>query len=158
MENTQSQTKKLHRSSTDRIIGGVAGGVAQYFEVDSLLVRLIFLGIAAISQIVPAIVAYLIAMVLIPKDGEKGNPESSEKIKEATDELKERAEIVVDTLKKAKPHNSRGSFLGLILVLLGLVILFNQLLPALAISGKFWWPSFLILTGFYLIFRQKSPQ
>lgn len=34
--------KRYYRSSTDRIIGGVCGGIAEYFNIDPLLVRLVF--------------------------------------------------------------------------------------------------------------------
>lgn len=36
--------KKLYRSTTDRRIAGVCGGLAEYFNMDSTIVRIIFLG------------------------------------------------------------------------------------------------------------------
>ena len=35
--------KKLYRSSTDKMIGGVAGGLAEYFDIDSTLIRVLFI-------------------------------------------------------------------------------------------------------------------
>ena len=34
--------KKLYRSSNDRMVGGVCGGIAEYFNIDSSLVRLLW--------------------------------------------------------------------------------------------------------------------
>ncbi|MET0112789.1 MAG: PspC domain-containing protein [Limnospira maxima] len=58
--------KKLYRSREHCQIAGVAGGVAQYFNVDPLLVRLTFiiLGLSA----APGIIIYAILWVLVPKE------------------------------------------------------------------------------------------
>lgn len=59
--------KRLYRSATDRKIGGVCGGIAEYFSVDSTVVRLV---VAILSiypgAIVLGVVAYLIAWVVVP--------------------------------------------------------------------------------------------
>jgi phage shock protein PspC (stress-responsive transcriptional regulator) len=64
--------RRIYRSRSDRVIGGVCGGIAKYFNVDPVLVRvgavaLIFLGGAGI-------LAYLAAVLLIPNEGEAGRP------------------------------------------------------------------------------------
>jgi phage shock protein C len=58
--------KRLMRSSVDKKIGGVCGGVAEYFEVDSTLVRLVWL--IAIFVPIPfgAFIGYLIAWIVLP--------------------------------------------------------------------------------------------
>jgi phage shock protein PspC (stress-responsive transcriptional regulator) len=62
--------RRLYRSRSDRVIGGVCGGVAKYFNVDPVLVRvgavaLIFLGGAGL-------LAYLAAVLLVPNEGDGG--------------------------------------------------------------------------------------
>jgi hypothetical protein len=94
-------------------------------------------------------------MVIVPKEGAITENDNIEKIKQAASELKERAEAVTGSINKNKMHGSKVAFLGLIFILLGSVILFNQLFPAVAISGKFWWPAFLIFIGFYLVFKKS---
>jgi phage shock protein PspC (stress-responsive transcriptional regulator) len=67
--------RRLYRSRSDRVIGGVCGGVAKYFNIDPVLVRvgavaLIFLGGAGI-------LAYVAAVLLIPNEGvDGGAPEA----------------------------------------------------------------------------------
>jgi phage shock protein C len=59
--------KKLYRSDENKNLAGIIGGVGEYFEVDPVLLRLIFLIIAIMSGILPAIIVYLIAILIIPK-------------------------------------------------------------------------------------------
>lgn len=55
--------KKLYRSRSDKMICGVCGGLAEYFNVDVTLVRLAF---ALFGCTGSGIVAYLIAAVIMP--------------------------------------------------------------------------------------------
>jgi phage shock protein C len=48
------------------MLAGVCGGLADYFELDVSLVRLIFVGIALITALVPMLIFYLIAWIIIP--------------------------------------------------------------------------------------------
>jgi phage shock protein PspC (stress-responsive transcriptional regulator) len=64
--------RRLYRSRGDRVIGGVCGGIAKYFNVDPVLVRvgavaLVFLGGAGL-------LAYIAAVLLIPNEGDGGRP------------------------------------------------------------------------------------
>lgn len=49
------------------MIGGVLGGLASYFKIDSTILRLAFVAIVAFTGFVPGIVAYGMAMVVIPE-------------------------------------------------------------------------------------------
>ncbi|HLD83483.1 MAG TPA: PspC domain-containing protein [archaeon] len=57
--------KKLYRSRTNRILGGVCGGIGEYFNVDANIVRLLFLISGA------GIMIYAIAWILIPEEPAK---------------------------------------------------------------------------------------
>lgn len=61
------QNKKLYRSSKDRMIAGVAGGFAEFFEVDSTLVRLVFV-LLLLSGI--GLPFYIIAWAIMPSEEE----------------------------------------------------------------------------------------
>lgn len=58
--------KKLKRSLTNRFIAGVCGGIAEYFEIDSTIVRILF----AISLLCggAGILIYLISWFLMPQN------------------------------------------------------------------------------------------
>lgn len=58
--------KRLYRSTAQKMIGGVCGGLAEYFDIDVSLVRLIFVGIALVTVLLPMTVFYIIAWIVIP--------------------------------------------------------------------------------------------
>ncbi|MBI4152690.1 PspC domain-containing protein [Candidatus Woesearchaeota archaeon] len=59
--------KRLYRSRNNQIIGGVCAGIADYFEVDPVLVRLIWV-IATLFSMGLGILAYIIAWIIIPEE------------------------------------------------------------------------------------------
>jgi phage shock protein PspC (stress-responsive transcriptional regulator) len=60
------EPKRLYRSSTDKMIGGVCGGIAEYFAVDPTLVRLGYI-LLSIFTIFSGVPAYLILWIVVPK-------------------------------------------------------------------------------------------
>jgi phage shock protein C len=62
--------KVLVRRREDRILAGVCAGLADYFDVDVNLIRLIVAVVAVFTGGV-GVLAYLVAWVVIPEDGEK---------------------------------------------------------------------------------------
>jgi phage shock protein C len=57
--------KRLYRSRNDRMLAGVCGGIADYFGVDSNLVRI--LTVVSLLLPGPQVLAYLIAWVIVPQ-------------------------------------------------------------------------------------------
>ena len=57
--------KRLYRSEKNKIIAGVCGGIAEYLEVDPVIIRLIWV-VASLAW-GAGILAYLIAWIIIPK-------------------------------------------------------------------------------------------
>ncbi len=86
--NTQRQIK---RSSTDRMIGGVCGGLAQYLGVDSTLVRIGFV-LLTLSGVSPLV--YLILWVVIPSDASTATS-WTQQVQQSVGEIQERATSVV---------------------------------------------------------------
>jgi len=61
-------TKRLTRSYDDRMIAGVCGGIAQYFDVDPTLVRAGYVLMSAISAGFPGLLIYVILWIIMPRD------------------------------------------------------------------------------------------
>ena len=59
--------KKLFRSTTDKMIGGVCGGIAQYLEIDSTIVRIIS-AVIILFTYGAGLAAYIVAWILVPED------------------------------------------------------------------------------------------
>ena len=66
---TQPSTmpKSLRRSTTDSMIAGVIGGMAEFFELDATLLRVVYVILSIVSVAFPGILVYLILWFLIPK-------------------------------------------------------------------------------------------
>jgi phage shock protein C len=60
--------KKLMRTRSDRKIGGVCAGMGHYFDLDVIVVRLIWAFLTLISGIVPGIVVYVLAWIIVPQE------------------------------------------------------------------------------------------
>lgn len=60
--------RRLYRSRTDRIIGGVLAGIADYFGWDPTIVRVVYAALAFFTSVIPAFVLYVIAMIVIPEE------------------------------------------------------------------------------------------
>jgi len=58
--------KKFHRSQEKKMIGGVCGGLSEYFDVDANLIRIIFVAIALFSAVLPMVIFYLLAWAIVP--------------------------------------------------------------------------------------------
>ena len=58
--------QKLYLSEKDKKIGGVCGGIAEYLQVDSTIVRLLWILITILS-LGFGIIAYFIAWIIVPK-------------------------------------------------------------------------------------------
>ncbi|NLK44050.1 MAG: PspC domain-containing protein [Tissierellia bacterium] len=59
--------KRLYLSDTDRKISGVCGGIGEYFEVDSTLIRLAWVFLSIFTAGFPGLIAYIIAAAIIPR-------------------------------------------------------------------------------------------
>jgi len=59
-------SKKLYRSVSQKMLGGVCAGLANYLDLDISLVRLIFVGIALVTALIPMTIFYFIAWIVIP--------------------------------------------------------------------------------------------
>ncbi len=59
--------KRLYRSRKDKVLGGVCGGIAEYLDVDPVVVRLVWAIVSLISMGM-GILAYLIAWIIIPEE------------------------------------------------------------------------------------------
>ncbi len=134
--------KKLKRSSTNKVIGGVCGGFGDYFDVDPVFVRILFVLLAISTGV--GFLGYLVAWIIMPKD-----EESFESVSTNGNSKQVKSE--------KKKYTSWNRYLpGLILIGIGLILLIED--------NIFWfdweefWPLALIIIGVVLIFRKKPEK
>ena len=134
--------KKLMRSRTNKVIGGVCGGLGEYFDIDPVFVRI--LAVLLLFGInIFAVITYIVAMIIMPK-----------KELEFTSDETGNAIPVEETPKE---YSSWNHYLpGLVLIGFGLFLL---------IKDNFYWfgweeffPLVLVVGGLYLIFRKQNKK
>lgn len=136
--------KNLYRSCKNQIFGGVSGGIGNYFEVDPVFIRLAFVITAFMGGL--GVALYLIAWVIVPLDP------SCKSDKSAQDEIEQKAKEVANEFEKVAKERKGGDgkvVLGLILLILGLMFLFQNLF-----NVNVWhnfWPLVLVIIGFIVI-------
>jgi phage shock protein C len=118
-----SSAKKLYRSKSDRVIFGICGGLGEYFEVDSLILRILFILLTFTGG--SGIVIYLILAVIIPNS--EGKKVKSKEIKEVISDTQEKTQDLAERIKENSNWiKNVKNVIGLVIVSMGLNILFEQ--------------------------------
>lgn len=65
--NTSTRTKRLYRSGRDKLLGGVCGGIADYINIDPVVIRILWV-IGAFASFGTAILLYIILWIIIPRN------------------------------------------------------------------------------------------
>jgi len=148
--------KKLYRSVTDKMLAGVCGGLAEYFAIDPVIIRLIF--VLAVIFGGSGILAYIILWIVIPvkpfritpfnSNPPKGSSEPSEEEKKS-----ENSQFNMNIVNE-KPQNNRSIYAGAFLILLGGIFLLDNFVPHFHF-GDFW-PLILIGLGFAIILNARN--
>jgi len=66
--------RRLYRLTYDKQVSGVCAGIAKYLDIDVTLVRVLVVAATFFTGVVPGLIAYLIAMLLMPKDEGAARP------------------------------------------------------------------------------------
>jgi len=149
--------KRLFRSRKDGLIAGVCGGLAEYFDVDPSLVRLVF--ILAIFLGGAGLVVYLVAWLIVPENPEQSPTASFVKNQQMKEEvvgelrrlgssLAERFEATVEDGEE-RPERRSTVFVGLALIVIGAAFFLKNFFPWLALESL--WPVLLIGVGVLLL-------
>lgn len=153
--------KRLYRSRRNKMFLGVCGGIAEYFDVDPVLVRLIFVIFFFVGG--SAILAYILGWLIIPQ-----RPLDEEEVPESTEGKSVAKAVDKDASKPAAPAPvSSGSLVfGIILVVLGGIFLLHNI-PIF--RWNFWWwfdryfwkfviPGMIIVVGTLLIMKGSEKK
>lgn len=158
MRENSSSDRKLYRSDKGKLILGVCSGLAEFFNIDQVLVRLIFILLSFINGL--GIIIYIVLWLILPKgikveeeeveimgDGSENkllNVSASEKPGRRSEEI-----IIVE---------KRSPFviylvLGLFLAVAGSVFLMKSFLmfPNIWLAGQLLWPVVLVIAGLIVI-------
>lgn len=156
--------KRLYRSRSDRMVWGVCGGLAKYFDIDPTIVRIIAVLLIFANGL--GILAYIIMAIVVPLESSKVTT-PKEVIKENVEEIKETAGELGREIRStlvgeegeseevAKVRHRRRNVLGIILVVLGILFLLGSF-------NLFWWfdwgnlwPLILVAIGVLIILSTR---
>lgn len=70
--------KKLYRSSTNNVVSGIIGGLGEYLDIDPVVLRLGFVFLVLITGLIPGVLAYVIALFIVPKPAHEAEPTHSQ--------------------------------------------------------------------------------
>ncbi len=140
--------KQLQRSNRNKIIGGVASGIAEYFDIDPTIVRIIFI-VTALGWGL-SILLYIVLWIILPDEITTRFKQESPQSSEFTDNISEinGSTITVSGVSKTKV------ILGFLLILLGIILLINNFVSFSII--KYFWPLILVIIGIYIILKSAK--
>jgi phage shock protein PspC (stress-responsive transcriptional regulator) len=157
---------RLERSTTNRVIGGVCGGIAEYLAVDATLVRVVFVVTAFLTAGL-GILAYIVLLVLMPQPGQPA-PFTSSPPPAASADTTARLDadstatapatvVPVDPAVHAAEAERRRMAFGYILIALGVAFLLSNAGVFRFVQWQFLWPLVLIGIGIlFLVQRVRS--
>lgn len=142
------QQKGLYRSNHEKMIGGVAGGLAEYANIDVTLIRIVFLLLVLVGG--GGAILYIILWIVLPPDPQMyfENPKPSN-----MEENKSNGNTQEPKNQPAQPQFKKkddGSLIaGLILISLGVIFLVIRYVPRVDFGDL--WPVILIVIGIVLL-------
>jgi phage shock protein C len=163
--------RRLYRCRQDQRIAGVAGGMAEYFDLDPSLVRILWIlsvflgGVGLLLYIAMALVVPLEPEVGVAPAGAQatGAPAAGAQTADptgATGEAGVPSPIGWHSAPAGHRHATRGggrgdgratTIFGVVLILFGTLALLDRLLPDWADGGRFLGPAFIVGIGILLV-------
>ncbi|MCZ7401730.1 MAG: PspC domain-containing protein [Candidatus Methanoperedens sp.] len=152
-----NMSTRITKSKTDRVIDGVCGGLAEYYKIDPVIVRLIFVVLLFINGI--GFFLYIILAIIMPKPDKQDQP-PKETIQENVQDMGERVKEAGEGLGMAiskntgEKHSHRAGWFGVILICLGVILLLDKLNLIRWFDKDLLWPVIIILIGVWLLVRR----
>ena len=148
------KNKRLYRSAKNKVFGGVAGGIADYFDIDPIIIRLLFVVIAFAGG--GGVIVYLILWIALPLEPITPftmNMGSGEPFNAANPGDQSTSDFTTGTSNPfevpVKPENRNSLIGGIVLISLGLIFLANRFIPNIDFGDL--WPLVLVVLGGVLI-------
>ena len=145
------QPKRLYRSRYDSMIGGVSGGLAEYFNIDILAVRIVFVILTLFAA--GGVLLYIILWIAIPIDPDYSYPQF--KNTKTSTKMENENPAPEKEFKKPFPHNfekrkNDGNLIaGIVLITLGALFLIARFIPRIDFADL--WPVLLIVAGILIM-------
>jgi len=153
------EPKRFYRSRTEKVFAGVCGGLAEYFNLDPILVRLLFLVLIIVAG--GGLFAYIILWIITPEkpiDYSQFQNSSTMENKQTSNEEPQASQDKSknDPFRYPRRRNKdRGNLIGgLVLITLGALFLADEFIPHVSFGDL--WPIILVVIGIGLLINSFS--
>jgi phage shock protein C len=163
------EPKRFYRSSTDRKLGGVSAGIAEYFNMDPLLIRLLFIILVVAGG--SGVLIYIILWIVTPENPDRrtsytqhagaGNSSfeapagsgytAGEPTGDSENPVNQPSNQAMPPDPQTRERNKGSLIGGLVLITLGGLFLAEELIPRVNFGDL--WPVILIVIGLGLLFN-----
>ncbi len=160
------ESKKLYRSRSNRVFGGVAGGLGDYFNLDPLVIRLLFVLLTVFGG--GGLILYIALWIFVPEEAffpyenkNAGNAYQNQGFtmnNESTQEEGHSRPQDKQWEKPSRPQNQGNLVAGLILITIGGIFLLDRFIPRIDFGDL--WPLILIVAGIAVLiggFSKPKP-
>jgi len=139
--------KKWYRSRKDKMIGGVCGGIGEYFDIDPTLIRILFV----VGLFMAAgFLAYIVLWIVVPEEPlipiSSNNTETTGEAGTGTGTAQDETQQTTDV-----PKRNRSGIFGGIMVILGVLLLIDNF-----VTFHAFWPLVLILIGVGILLKNRN--
>ncbi len=147
--------KRLNRSVKDKVIGGVAGGIAEYFEIDPVIVRVLF--VVSLFFHGAGFIVYIILWITVPEapyvfENASNMNTASSSSTDTTHQTGDAAAAYFKSLDEKKAKRNRN--IGIVLLVLGCIFLADNFIPKIHFAD--FWPVVLVALGLSLLLNSKK--
>lgn len=143
-------TKKLYRSKTDRMIGGVCGGLSDYLGIDPIIFRFLFVVLLFGAEF--GFLLYILMWIIVPEEGTVYGTQGHD--------IGKRVQGMGEDIQQAvsQPHPQAGIIVGGALIFVGAMLLLNNLNFHWLrwLDFDLLWPALLIIGGIVLLVRRNK--
>ena len=141
--------KKLYRSRRYRVFGGVAGGLAVYFSIDPILMRVIFVLVSLMHGL--GLLAYIILWIVIPEEPfEVAYP-----INDQT-QPGENTNMHADNVPLETKKGTGTVIFGIVLIFIGFIFFADRIFPRFSFDDVF--PIAIVAIGAFLVWNSLKSR
>lgn len=154
----EHQPKKLYRSQKDKVVAGICGGLGEYFAIDPIIFRILFVVLALLNG--AGVLLYIILIFVIPPEGKEApldaHTDLKERIKGSAETVRQEAQEFAQKMKGNEGwFKEKRNIIGLIVIGIGCVALLHRIFPVVWFSMEIIGPAIIILIGLFIVFRKK---
>lgn len=152
LELMNPRPKKLYKSQTDKVIAGVCGGIAEYFNIDPIIVRIAFVVATFLNGL--GILAYIILLIALPEANSTQTPK--EAIKNNANEIGAKIKDAFSNVTSETNGENAKKLWGILLLVAGAVFLLANF--EIDFGFDFWrfWPVIIIAFGIYILIKRDN--